>query len=360
VGLDKQLEVGLITQERHDFLVAFPSRQFTLCDAGEATIHGFVKDFEAYDANNIMLAHRSDIPPPFNATLKLAGPMFDRCFEAANQTVLDAAVVGEVLSLLGSRLDHWVNRFMQSQQARTVKSGETLVRQGDSKPDFVYLVLAGNAEVTVDGKQIALLERGSFFGEQSFLRHAPRSASVVALTPMRVLPVPGSVFLEFIEEDARDVRPRDSRGGRENVKDRLERMWTHRHLIDSAFGGRLSQNSVHALAGETVAMEVEGGAPVQVPVGDDVLVVARGMVEVLGSPTVVLRAGDVLGDVAPVNGRTHRRVVPAVARGPATVLRLPGRQFEQLLRNTPGLRKQVEDSLARHGRRLRLSREATA
>ena len=109
-----------------------------------------------------------------------------------------------------------------------------------------------------------------------------------------------------------------------------------------------------------MAMEVASGAPVHVPVTDDVLVVARGEVEVFGTPGVVLHAGDVLGDVAPVNGRTHRRVVPAVARGAATVLRLPGHQFEQLLRSTPGLRKQVEDSLARSGRRLRLSRDATA
>ena len=166
--------------------------------------------------------------------------------------------------------------------------------------------------------------------------------------------------MEFIEEDARDSRPIDGRGGRENVKARLERMWTHRHLIDTAFCGRLSQYSVHALAGETVAMQVAAGAPVVVPATDDVLVVAAGEVEVLGSPSVFLHPGDVLGDMAPVDGRGHRKVTPAVAREASTVLRLPGHQFEQLLRNTPGLRKHVEDSLARHGRRLRLPKDVPA
>ncbi len=357
VGLDKQLEKGLITPERHAFLVNFPAQQFTLCDAGEATIHGFVKDFEAYDPANIMLAHRGDVPAPYNQTLKLAGPLFSRVVAESNQTVLDAAVVGEVIALLGSRLPQWVNRFLQANEPLDVPQGEVLVKQGDRTPDFVYLVLAGVAEVMVDGKRQALIDRGGFFGEQAFLKHAPRSASVVALSPMRVLPVPGSVFMEFIEEDARDARPAAGRSRRESVRDRLERMWSNRHLIDAAFCGRLNQIGVHTLASQALTVELEAGSPVRMPHAEEVLVVARGRVEVLGSG-MVLEAGDVMGSLAPLNGRSNQ-VVPAVAREASTLLRLRGDQFERLLRNAPGLRKHVEDALARQGRRLKL-RDANA
>ncbi|MBI5494217.1 MAG: cyclic nucleotide-binding domain-containing protein [Deltaproteobacteria bacterium] len=358
VGLDKQLEKGLISQERHDALVDFPRQQFTLCDAGEATIHGFVADFSAYDPAGIMLAHRSDIPAQFADKLKLAGPLFERRLADSNPTVQDAAVVSEVLSHLGSRLEEWVNRLLHAAIPRNAPEGETLVRQGDSRPDFVYLVVAGTAEVVVDGKRVASLERGSFFGEQSFLRGASRNASVVALSPMRVLQVPGSLFLEFIEEDARDARPDAGRGGRESVKDRLERMWTYRHLINGALDGRLNQNAVHALAGAAEPVEAPAGAPVQGPRPGEVLLVVRGSVEVLSSPPVLLQVGDLVGDLAPVSGRA--RILPSVAREPAMLLRLPANLLDGLLRNTPGLKRHVEDQLARVGRRLRLSRDATA
>ena len=65
-----------------------------------------------------------------------------------------------------------------------------------------------------------------------------------------------------------------------------------------------------------------------------------------------------MGSLAPLNGRSNQ-VVPAVAREASTLLRLRGDQFERLLRNAPGLRKHVEDALARQGRRLKL-RDANA
>jgi|GEM_PF-2461801 len=353
VGLDKQLEKGLITAERHEFISTFPSKQFTLCDAGEATIHGFVKDFEAFDTTQIALAHRSDIPDPFKDKLQLAGPLFARHFRAANQTVQDASIVGEIMTLLGSRLAHWTNKFLQGQQPRSIKCGEVLVRQGDTKPDFVFMILAGTAEVTNDGRRVAMLDKGNFFGEQSFIRHAPRSATVTAFSPMRVLPVPGALFMQFLKEDAEEA----GRFDRISVKDRLERTWANRDLIANAFSNRLAPTSVHMLAGLTEVIRVAAGSPIQSSSHDrdEILVVAEGQIEVLTSPTRMLSVGDVLGDMQ-LNGK-RGRILPAVARTAAALLRVPLVPFERLLHNAPAFRRHVEDHLARQGQRLRLSRE---
>jgi CRP-like cAMP-binding protein len=357
MGLDRQLDKGLMTTERHAFLATFPSRQFTLCDAGEATIHGVVKDFECYDAHRVAIAHRSDIPPPYDQKLTLAGPLFSKCFKEANHSVLDATVVTEVIASLGSRLTHWVNRFLQAQTPRNVRPGEVVVHQGDPHADCVYLVLAGTAEVVVDGRSVATLERGSFFGEQSILKNVPRNASVRAVSALRVLPVAAPLFLEFIAEDAEESARRPARhrnAGTASIRERLERVWAHRQWIGEAFGGRLSQNGIHALAAEACVVEVAANEPL--PVLDEpneLWVVARGKVEVLSARRVMLAAGDVVGGIAPVGFR--RCVVPAVAREPSVLLRLPSHTFEQLLVNTPGLRKRVEACLARTGRRLRFS-----
>lgn len=357
VGLDKQLESGLIAPERHKFLVDFPGEQFTLCDAGEATIHGFVKDFEVYDPQNIRLAHRSDIPPPFNESLKLAGPLFERCLVPGNQAVMDAAVVSEVITSLGTRLHNWVNRFLQANEARVLPAGEAVVKQGDAQPDFVYLVLAGTAEVIRDGQRVALLERGSLFGEEAFLRSAARNATVRSLGPLRLLPVPGNLFMEFIREDA-EATQEASRAPRASVKDRLERVYANRGLVAEAFGGKLAAHCVHALAGQAKVIEVRAGQPVATQGWpDEVMVVVRGQIEELAGSSVLLAEGDLLGGELP-NGGPHKRLIPAVARVDSTLLQLPARELYWRVETTPSLRKQVEDSLARHGRKLRLARDA--
>ena len=45
----------------------------------------------------------------------------------------------------------------------------------------------GTAEVTQDGKTVAELGPGEFFGEMGVLERAPRNATVVAKTPMTLL-----------------------------------------------------------------------------------------------------------------------------------------------------------------------------
>lgn len=49
------------------------------------------------------------------------------------------------------------------------------------------IVLEGEAVVTVGGREIGVVGPGDVIGERSLMTHEPRSATVVARTPMRVL-----------------------------------------------------------------------------------------------------------------------------------------------------------------------------
>jgi small-conductance mechanosensitive channel len=68
--------------------------------------------------------------------------------------------------------------------------GERLVRQGDPGEDL-YVILEGSVDVQVEvgglSKIVNTLHKGQFFGELSLLTGEPRSATVVAKTPLRVL-----------------------------------------------------------------------------------------------------------------------------------------------------------------------------
>jgi CRP-like cAMP-binding protein len=62
-------------------------------------------------------------------------------------------------------------------------AGETLAHQGRRGREFL-VVVEGTARVEIDGREIAILGPGDFFGEMALLDGGPRSASVIAVTDL--------------------------------------------------------------------------------------------------------------------------------------------------------------------------------
>jgi CRP/FNR family transcriptional regulator, cyclic AMP receptor protein len=69
-------------------------------------------------------------------------------------------------------------------------AGERVLRKGLTGGNF-YVILEGEAAVELDGRQLARLGRGDFFGEISALIGDPPTADVVAVTILRCLVIPG-------------------------------------------------------------------------------------------------------------------------------------------------------------------------
>jgi CRP/FNR family transcriptional regulator, cyclic AMP receptor protein len=68
----------------------------------------------------------------------------------------------------------------------SVPEGRVLCRQGQPGREG-FVIIEGEAEVTIDGKPVARITAGGFFGEMALLDGGPRVADVTARTPMRVL-----------------------------------------------------------------------------------------------------------------------------------------------------------------------------
>jgi CRP-like cAMP-binding protein/Zn-dependent protease len=81
----------------------------------------------------------------------------------------------------------------------TAAPGEVLVQQG-AVGDAFYALRSGQVDVIRDAKRLATLGPGSHFGEIALLRDVPRTASVVARTPVRAFRLDREGFDRVVRE----------------------------------------------------------------------------------------------------------------------------------------------------------------
>ncbi len=80
-----------------------------------------------------------------------------------------------------------------------VPAGKTLMRAGDTGREM-FVIVDGQVVVRTARGRGTKLGKGSFFGEMSLLDGGPRSATVEAVTPARLLVVGQREFYELLAE----------------------------------------------------------------------------------------------------------------------------------------------------------------
>ncbi|SRR5258706_1653815 len=80
-----------------------------------------------------------------------------------------------------------------------VPEDTVLARSGAAGEEF-FLILDGSARVEVSPRKRSRLEPGEYFGEMSLLDGGPRSASVIAETPLRLLVIKRRDFATLLRE----------------------------------------------------------------------------------------------------------------------------------------------------------------
>jgi CRP-like cAMP-binding protein len=94
-----------------------------------------------------------------------------------------------------------------------LKQGEVLIREGEPVHEtapLVYVILDGALGVEVDGSTVGEVGAGAVVGERALLEGGRRSATLTALTPCKILPVPAdSVSASGLAELAQAHRRED-------------------------------------------------------------------------------------------------------------------------------------------------------
>lgn len=92
-----------------------------------------------------------------------------------------------------------VEMFRYSKISETFTKSETIFKQG-SYADKMYVILEGDIDIQVDGRNVASLSPGHILGEMALVDNLPRSAAAIAKTDCKLVPVDRESFLYIVKE----------------------------------------------------------------------------------------------------------------------------------------------------------------
>lgn len=99
--------------------------------------------------------------------------------------------------VLGCVDDHSLASLARRARRVLHPEGELVVAEGEPGVGF-YVIVDGDAAVSVDGELVRALGPGDVFGELALVTGRPRSASIVAATDLELTAVPAWDFRAFV------------------------------------------------------------------------------------------------------------------------------------------------------------------
>jgi len=110
----------------------------------------------------------------------------------------DKADVLKKVPLFNGLTRHHLDLVAREADEVKADAGSVLTRQGGLGREFL-LILDGGGRVEREGKLIARLGPGDFFGEMSLIDGMPRSATVIAESPTALLVIEARSFRKLLD-----------------------------------------------------------------------------------------------------------------------------------------------------------------
>ena len=104
----------------------------------------------------------------------------------ASRTKRETAVALSGVPLFADLPKRHLQRLAREADELAFAPGDQIVRER-SLGETVFVVMEGRAKVTRNGRRVGEVLPGDFFGELSAIDGGPRTASITAVTPVRVV-----------------------------------------------------------------------------------------------------------------------------------------------------------------------------
>lgn len=343
-GIEKAFASEVLSKERRRELLELYERpcDLVIADAGGGLIHGVTADFDENPSSNVVYVHTGRLPEAeaHRFTLAAPGHRYTIIPENSRPTPLERDCAARALAASFDCRSEWIGALLDAAVPLSVNRSQIVVRQNDLTRDL-FVVLSGKLAVLVQNgpgspQALAEIHPGEIFGEMAVIIERPRTATVQALTPVRLLRVPGETFRRF--------------AARENLAGQLQNLWNKRSDIQAVdILARLPVSTLNALARAASQRRVEAGATLirEGALEKTVYVLVEGRVQVYrqGAPLrvngaeVVLFPGQLFGETAPLCSVPRNASV--VALEACGVLAIPGEDFKRVVDRVPRLHYQV-------------------
>jgi serine/threonine protein phosphatase PrpC len=205
VGIQKNVQVDTLMFDM------IPGDTFLLCSDG---LHGYYDDPNDL-AEALSQTEHEKIPDALIGTANTRGgkdnitAVILRAMADAGDKALEEARATEVNLKLDTLKKIPLFRFLTYQELvkvlnitylETFDTGVQIIKEGDSGEEL-YIVLAGRVAVSRAGQEIVELHPGVHFGEMALVDQSPRSATITAREPTRLLVVQRRSFYTLIRKE---------------------------------------------------------------------------------------------------------------------------------------------------------------
>lgn len=111
-----------------------------------------------------------------------------------------------------------VEMIIRNTQRESYGAGEIIMEQGDFPNGKGYIIEEGSVNVWVNEAQTSKLEAGEIFGEIALLNEEPRTATVVAETPVTLMVLSEEILFQMIQNDENTINKEIMRRMEENLE----------------------------------------------------------------------------------------------------------------------------------------------
>jgi CRP/FNR family transcriptional regulator, cyclic AMP receptor protein len=119
---------------------------------------------------------------------------------SAARTKRESVVALKGVPLFSDLPKRALQRLAREADELSFEPGEQLVEEG-RLGETLFVVIQGKAKITRRGRRVGSVVPGDFFGELSTIDGGPRTATVVAETPMRVLRLFRSTLRKLLQDE---------------------------------------------------------------------------------------------------------------------------------------------------------------